>query len=133
DDAYAMLGTSHWRRRGMTFDGGCDVGLADRRLNDRGAGATLAQLRQSLLARRLGIPVATTPANTTALWTRLAEPESAFDLVRDLLLQGGLGRCTPVYAGPTDTSVLPEQTDVIDPNGMAGPSLLGILGGLIPG
>lgn len=133
DDAYAMLGTSHWRRRGMTFDGGCDVGLADRRLNDRGAGATLAQVRQSLLARRLGIPVATTPANTTALWTRLAEPESAFDLVRDLLLQGGLGRCTPVYAGPTDTSVLPEHTDVIDPNGMAGPSLLGILGGLMPG
>ncbi len=132
DDGYALLGTSHWRRRGMTFDGGCDVAMLDRRLNDRGAGATLSRFRQSLMAARLGIPAATTPANASALWTRLAEPESAFDVVRDLLQQGGLGRCTPVYAGPTDTSVIPESTDKIDPNGLAGPSLIGLLSGLIP-
>ncbi|GAA1996082.1 hypothetical protein [Microbacterium pumilum] len=132
DDAYAMIGTSHWRRRGMTFDGGCDVAATDRRLNDRGAGVTLARMRQALLAARLGVAAATTPANTSALWTRLAEPESAFDLLRDLLLQGGLGRCSPVYAGPADPSVIPETADVIDPNGLAGPSLMGLLGGLIP-
>jgi hypothetical protein len=132
DDAYAMVGTSHWRRRGMTFDGGCDVALLDRRLNDRGSGATLAEFRQSLMASRLGIPTATTPANASALWTRLAEPESAFDVLRDLLRQGGLGRCSPVYAGPTDTSVIPETTDKTDPNGLAGPSLMALLGGLIP-
>jgi hypothetical protein len=133
DDGYALVGTSHWRRRGMTFDGGCDVAMLDRRLNDRGAGVTLSQFRQSLMAARLGIPAATTPANASALWTRLAEPESAFDLVRDLLQQGGLGRCTPVYAGPTDTSVIPEATDKTDPNGLAGPGLMALLGGLIPG
>lgn len=132
DDGYAMVGTSHWRRRGMTFDGGCDVALLDRRLDDRGVGATLSQFRQTLMAARLGIPAATTPANASALWTRLAEPESAFDVVRDLLQQGGLGRCTPVYAGPTDTSVIPETTDKTDPNGLAGPSLMALLGGLIP-
>jgi hypothetical protein len=132
DDAYLMVGTSHWRRRGMTFDGGCDVAMVDRRLNDRGAGETLSRFRQSLTAARLGIGAGTTPANSSALWTRLAEPEPAFDFVRDLLQQGGLGRCTPIYAGPTDTSVIPVSTDTIDPNGLAGPSLMSLLGELIP-
>lgn len=132
DDAYALVGTSHWRRRGMTFDGGCDVASIDRRLDDRGASAALARFRQSLLATRLGIAQPAVATASTAMWTRLAEPESAFDLVRDLLLGGGAGRCTPVYAGPTDNSVIPESTDKIDPNGLAMPSLTSLLGGLIP-
>ena len=44
----------------------------------------------------------------------------------------GLGRCSAVYAGPTDTSVLPEAVDTIDPNGLAGQSLVTLLTGLIP-
>ena len=132
DDAYALVGTSHWRRRGMTFDGGCDIVSLDRRLDDRGASATVAGFRQALMAARLGIAQPPNAASSTALWTRLAEPESAFDLVRDLLASGGLGRCTPVHAGPTDTSVIPEDTDKIDPNGLAGTSLPVLLGGLIP-
>jgi hypothetical protein len=132
DDVYALVGTSHWRRRGMTFDGGCDVATLDRRLDDRGASTTVARFRQSLVATRLGIPQPASAPASTALWTRLAEPESAFDLVRDLLASGGLGRCTPVYAGPTDTSVIPELTTKIDPNGLESPSLPALLGGLIP-
>jgi hypothetical protein len=132
DDAYALIGTSHWRRRGMTFDGGCDVVTLDRRLDDRGSSAAIARFRQALLATRLGVAQPAAAATSTALWTRLAEPESAFDVVRDLLGGGGLGRCTPVYAGPTDTSVFPEATDKIDPNGLAGQSLTTLLGGLIP-
>jgi hypothetical protein len=132
DDVFATVGTSHWRRRGMTFDGGCDVALVDRRLDDRGVGATLTSFRQRLLATRLGVPVPSGAATTTALWTRLAEPESAFDAVADLLRAGGLGRCTPVYAGPDDTSVIPESVDKTDPNGLAGPSLTTLLGGIVP-
>jgi len=132
DDVYALVGTSHWRRRGMTFDGGCDVATLDRRLDDRGASSAVARFRQSLMASRLGIPQPASAAVSTALWTRLAEPESAFDLVRDLLASGGLGRCTPVYAGPTDTSVIPELTAKIDPNGLESPSLPALLGSLIP-
>lgn len=132
DDAYALVGTSHWRRRGMTFDGGCDVVSLDRRLDDRGASAAVAAFRQQLMALRLGIPRAASPAASSAQWTRLAEPESAFDLVRDLLQAGGAGRCTPVYAGPTDTSVIPEATAKIDPNGLDMPSLPALIGGMIP-
>ena len=132
DDAYALVGTSHWRRRGMTFDGGCDLVGIDRRLNDAGSSTAIARFRQELLATRLGVPVPTGAANTTALWTRLAEPESAFDVVRDLLQNGGLGRCQPVWAGPTDTAVIPETDDKTDPNGVLGVGLLSTLLGLVP-
>lgn len=132
DDVYAVVGTSHWRRRGMSFDGGCDVATLDRRLDDRGVGPTIAAFRQRLLASRLGIAVPTSASNTSALWTRLAEPEAAFDLVRDLLAGGGLGRCWPVYAGPTDTTVIPEDIAKVDPNGITPQSLISLLGGLVP-
>ena len=132
DDVYALVGTSHWRRRGMTFDGGCDVALVDRSLDDRGVSGTIARFRQELLATRLGVPVPAGVATTSALWTRLAEPESAFDVVSDLLRAGGLGRCQPVWAGPTDTSVIPEADDKTDPNGLLGVGLMSLLTGLVP-
>lgn len=134
DDVYALVGTSHWRRRGMTFDGGCDVVSTDRRLDDRGASAGVASFRQALLADRLGIGQPANAAAATALWTRLADPDSTFTLISELLLAGGLGRCTPIYAGPpdSDTHVIPESTDKVDPNGLAGLSLTTLLGGLAP-
>ena len=133
DDVYALVGTSHLRRRGMTFDGGVDVASIDRALNDRGVSAGVARFRQELMATRLGITIPTGPANTSALWTRLAEPDSAFDVLADLLAGGGLGRCAPVWAGPTDTTVIPATDDNSDPNGVGdGPGLFALLSGLIP-
>jgi hypothetical protein len=132
DDVYALVGTSHWRRRGMTFDGGCDLVGIDRQFNDSGSSAAIARFRQELLATRLGVPVPTGPGSSSALWTRLAEPEAAFDAVRDLLQAGGLGRCSPVWAGPTDTAVIPETEDKTDPNGLVGVGLLSTLLGLVP-
>ena len=132
DDAYALVGTSHWRRRGMSFDGGCDLVSIDRRLGDAGSSAAIARFRQELLATRLGVPIPTGAPTTSALWTRLAEPESAFDVVRDLLTSGGQGRCAPVWAGPTDTAVIPETDDKTDPNGRLGVGLLSTLLGLVP-
>ncbi len=132
DDVYALVGTSHWRRRGMTFDGGCDVVSMDRHLDARGVSGAVARFRQELLATRLGIAIPSSPATSTALWTRLAEPESAYDVLRDLLSAGGLGRCQPAFAGPTDTAVIPEDVDKTDPDGMTGPSLIALLGGLVP-
>lgn len=53
-------------------------------------------------------------------------------MLRDLLAAGGLGRCAPVWAGPTDTSVIVEDTDRTDPNGLLGVGLMTLLTGLIP-
>jgi hypothetical protein len=69
----------------------------------------------------------------TPLWIRLGNPDTAFDAVADLLAQDGLGRCAPVWAGPTDTSVLPSADDVADPDGANGASFVTLLAGPLSG
>ncbi len=118
DDVYALVGSSHWRRRGLTFDGGCDVASIDRQLDARGRSAGIVRFRQELMAAKLGIALPAGPADSTALWTRLADPEAAFDLLADLLGQGGLGRCSPVWAGPGDTRVIAQTDAKADPDGV---------------
>ncbi|BBA32564.1 uncharacterized protein sS8_0599 [Methylocaldum marinum] len=117
DDVYAFTGTSHIRRRGMTFDGSVDVASIDRAIAD-GYSVAIRQFRQQLMAHKLGVDIPGSPSAATPLWIRLGSPDSAFDAVSDLLQQGGLGRCAPVWAGPTDTSILPQSDDVADPDGM---------------
>lgn len=136
DDVYSLVGTSHWRRRGMTFDGACDIASIDRQLNARGTSQSIVQFRQELMANKLGINQPTGPGDTTAAWTRLADPEAAFDQLSDLLAQGGLGRCSPIWAGPpaSDNSVIPKPDKEVDPDGVDAngsrilSDLLGLLG-----
>jgi len=99
DDVWCMVGTSHFRRRGMTFDGAADVASIDRQIN-HGYSAGIARFRQVLMAQRLGVDVPTTPTAATSLWIRLAQPESAFAAVRDLLVEGGQGRLSAIWEGP---------------------------------
>lgn len=133
DDAWALVGTSHFRRRGMTFDGGCDVVSIDRQLDARGTSAGIRRFRHELLAARLGVAVPVGPATSSALWTRLATPEAAFDAIADLLSAGGLGRCAPIWAGPTDTEVIPRPDDTSDPDGVdpTGANLLALFRDLL--
>jgi hypothetical protein len=118
DDVYALVGASHFRRRGMTFDGGVSVASMDRQLDGWGVSASIASFRQMLVACKLGVDVPSGPAATTALWTRLARPESMFAALTELLAEGGQGYCSPVWAGPTDTTVIPQTDDISDPNGL---------------
>jgi hypothetical protein len=133
DDVYALVGTSHLRRRGMTFDGGVDVASMDRQLDGWGVCSQLAAFRQALVARKLGVDVPSGPAATTALWTRLARPESLFAALVELLAEGGQGHCSPVWAGPSDTMVIPQSDDISDPNGLdaSANTLLGLYASVI--
>ncbi|MCK9516117.1 MAG: hypothetical protein WCY26_06190 [Thiohalobacteraceae bacterium] len=133
DDVWTLVGTSHMRRRGMTFDGGADVVSIDRSFGARGTSAGIARFRQELMAAKLGVNVPAGPGNSTALWTRLAEPESAFAVLAELLASGGLGRCAPVWAGPTDNKVIPQTDAIADPDGVDpdGNGLLGLFGALV--
>jgi hypothetical protein len=113
DDVYALVGSSHLRRRGMTFDGGCDVASIDRTLDSDGASTTIRAFRRSVMASRLGV----TATGSPAMWTRLATGAGAFGVLVDLLSAGGLGRCQPVWAGPTDTEVIAKPDADTDPAG----------------
>jgi hypothetical protein len=93
----------------------------------------LAAFRQALVARKLGVDVPSGPAATTALWTRLARPESLFAALVELLAEGGQGHCSPVWAGPSDTTVIPQTDDISDPNGLdaSANTLLGLYASVI--
>lgn len=118
DDVWAMVGTSHFRRRGMTFDGSLDVVSIDRSFNGRGTSGDIAHFRQELMANKLGIEILTGTGDTSALWTRLAEPEASFDVLASLLSAGGLGHCSPVWSGPTDNGVIAQEERIADPDGV---------------
>jgi hypothetical protein len=130
DDVYALVGTSHFRRRGMTFDGACDVASIDCAIAE-GYSAGIAAFRQRLMAAKLGLDAANSSAAATALSTRLARPESAFAALAELLTEGGLGRVSAVWAGPSDNAVLPQTDDVADPDGATGTQFLTLFASLL--
>jgi hypothetical protein len=60
DDAYALTGTTHLWRRGLTFDSSLAVSVFDERVTD-GRPQEVRNFRRALLAGRLGIPVSLVP------------------------------------------------------------------------
>ncbi|MFC3726161.1 hypothetical protein [Neoaquamicrobium sediminum] len=130
DDVYCLNGTSHFRRRGMTFDGGLDVASIDTAIGE-GYSAGIANFRQRLMAAKLGVNPAATVAAATALWIRLAKPESAFDVVFDLLAGGGAGRLQPIWAGAEPDNIIPQSDAVVDPDGVDTDSFLQLFAALI--
>uniref|UniRef100_A0AAN0MEP7 Phospholipase n=1 Tax=Yoonia rhodophyticola TaxID=3137370 RepID=A0AAN0MEP7_9RHOB len=134
DDCWALVGTSHFRRRGMTFDGAADIvsipyDLADARSQN------LATYRQALMAQKLGLDQTRAADRMTAQWARLWDMRAAFTTIKDLLDQGGAGVIAPLWAGPTDTAVEAATANMADPDGSDGstfetvfPALIGELG-----
>ncbi len=117
DDVWALLGSSTLARRGLTFDGGLDLSLFDRRLTG-GASAQLRDLRRSLMAQTLGKSAPAAGDTPDPGWVRLASMTGAFAQFREVLEDhGGEGLIQPLYRGPTD--VLPQSQAIADPDGRA--------------
>lgn len=126
DDVWCLSGATHLRRRGMTFDGSVALATLDHEI-EAGYSRKIRQFRRALMAAKLGISALDDQGNVAADWIRLQSAESAFDLVADLLNQGGLGKLGPLWAGPTDSSVIAAEADVVDPDGRKGAIALNIL------
>ena len=123
DDLWALIGSSTFRRRGLTFDGGSDVVLTDLDLVE-GRSASIGDFRRRLMAARLG--VTTPPAGTVTIpdanWIRLRDGVEAFRVIRSMLRAGGLGRIEPLWNGITP-GVPPISTatvtmDLANPEGL---------------
>ncbi len=125
DDAWLLAGTSHWRRRGMTFDEGVDVVGFDRQLDDSGASARIRNFRRSWMAALAGV------APNTPEFVRLFGTRTCADVIADLVSQGGLGRLVPFWRGPTDTDVLAQSDDLADPDGGSSDDYLTLFASLI--
>lgn len=130
DDTWSLVGTAHFRRRGMTFDGSVSIASFDRQLED-GYSKKVRDYRRALMAIKMRIP---TPVPGTAAagdWIRLRNPDSTFALVSDLLAQGGLGRIQPIWPGPSDTTIMAAQPAAADPEGSTSDQFMITLAGAL--
>jgi hypothetical protein len=117
DDAWAMVGSSTFRRRGLAFDGGADLVCTDLSLND-GRSAAIADFRRALQATRLGIaPPPAPPTLPSSSWVRLGDGVGAFHQIRETLRAGGLGRIARLTPGePLGRPPSPGPIDVVSPD-----------------
>ena len=129
NDVWSMVGATHFRRRGMTFDGSVAVASFDRQM-DNGYSKNVRAYRRYLMAAKMAISAPGTNL-PSADWLRLGHPESAFQLVTDWLNEGGLGQIQPLWPGPSDTSILPATDDMADPDGSDGSTFIGLFASLI--
>lgn len=132
DDVWCLVGATHFRRRGMTFDGSASIASWDRQITD-GYSTKVRNYRRSLMAAKLNVLPPLNNQPLTGEWVRLGSPICAFDVVHDLLAQGGLGRIEGLWPGPptADTSVLPAEPNVADPDGSRGDTLFTTLAGML--
>jgi len=130
DDVYALVGASHFRRRGMTFDGALSVASFDAVFRD-GYSTDVQQYRRRLMAAKLAVPLPAARVPGSPDWLRLMRPRAAFTLVSDMLAQGGLGRILPLWAGPDDNSVLAATVDMADPDGSNGSNFVQMFASLL--
>ena len=130
DDVWCLVGATHLRRRGMTFDGSVAIASYDRQITE-GYSTGVRNYRRELMAAKLRVPAPSGGQPLSGEWVRLGRPASAFDVVHDLLEQGGYGRIQSIWPGPSDTSVLPAQPDVADPDGSSGVTMFNTLAGML--
>jgi len=129
DDVWSLVGATHFRRRGMTFDGSAAIASFDRQITD-GYSTKVRDYRRALMAAKLNVPAPAAGWPLSGEWVRLGRPASAFDVVGDLLEQGGFGRIQSIWPGPPDNSILAAQPEVADPDGSNGDSLFKSLAGM---
>jgi hypothetical protein len=140
DDVWALVGSSTFRRRGLTFDGGSDLVFTDTDLVN-GRSPAIANFRRQLLAQRLGIRASETNAFGTMpdpSFVRLADGAESFRVIREMLIAGGLGKIDRLWNGelPGVTRIPPTSVsnDVTNPEGqefdLASALALSVIGGL---
>jgi hypothetical protein len=130
DDVWCLVGATHFRRRGMTFDGSAAIASFDRQITD-GYSTKVRNYRRALMAATMNIPAPAAGQPLSGEWVRLGRPVSAFDVVNDLLAQGGYGRVQSIWPGPPDNSVLAAQDSVADPDGSNGVTMFNTLAGML--
>ncbi|VVN42714.1 hypothetical protein PS639_05469 [Pseudomonas fluorescens] len=132
DDVWCLVGATHFRRRGMTFDGSAAIASFDRQITD-GYSTKVRNYRRALMAAKMNVPAPAAGQALSGEWVRLGRPVSAFDVVNDLLRQGGYGRIQSIWPGPpaSDNSVLAAQPEVADPDGSNGVTLFNTLAGML--
>jgi hypothetical protein len=124
DDLWALVGSSTFRRRGLTFDGSSDIVFTDFELED-GRSPAIMSFRRQLMASRLGIKAS--DSNDFGVmpgpdFVRLRDGVEAFQVVREMLLPGGLGKIARLWNGRVPGTAPPDPgviaMDLANPEGL---------------
>ncbi len=116
DDEWAMVGSSSFRRRGLAFDGSSDLVFTDLERSG-GVAPSIAAFRKTLMAARLGI----TGDGFDSRRLMLEDVADVFNLIRETLRDGGLGRIEPLWNGRTDGVTYADPTldsNLVNPDGV---------------
>ncbi len=118
DDVYALTGTTHLSRRGLSFDSSFAAAIFDEIL-DGGRPLEVRQFRRRLVAERLGL----TPSLV---------PDDPADLVAAIkrVVKRGSGRVAPFALSPADLPVTDADKDAWNRDGATIPTDFNLLGWL---
>jgi hypothetical protein len=132
DDVWALIGSSSFSRRGLTFDGSIDIALLDKVIKD-GVSDAVRNFRRLAMANTLGLvpPVASETAK--ANWVRLSKQKSAFELIREIIERGGDGLVEPLWPGLPETELLPVDEAIANPEGRGFSVILGTFADVLAG
>lgn len=131
DDIWGLVGSSTFRRRGLTFDGSSDVVFTDANLRHHVSPA-IAAFRRRVMAARLGIPSSETNSFgiiPNPVFVQLNDGVQSFHAIRELLVAGGLGRIARLWNGkiPNVAEIEPATQDQADPEGLEFDALAALL------
>jgi hypothetical protein len=122
DDTWALVGSSAFRRRGLTFDGSADIVFTDGEIVN-GKSSAIKNFRTSLLQKRLAME------NLTSFDPQLnilQDGKQSFYLIRQLLIAGGIGKIERLWNGHTDGIEFQEPTigeNLANPDGLESNSI----------
>ena len=119
DDVYALTGTTHLSRRGLSFDSSLAAAVFDEVLDD-GRPAEVRQFRRRLVAERLGL-------------TQSLVPDDPTDLVAAIkrAVKRGSGRVAPFMLPPAELPVTEIDKDAWNRDGAVIPPDLNLLGWIV--
>lgn len=127
DDAWALVGSSSLRRRGLTFDGSTDVVLTDADVQN-GVSPAIRNFRLALMQQRLALGPSDRTTLNNAAFSRLQRGRDAFYAIRDLLIDGGYGVLERLWDGrdPHTAYVAPTTSPALwNPEGQEFSALSG--------
>ena len=130
DDVWALVGSSSFARRGLTFDGSLDLCFLDKTLR-LGASSTIRALRKSAMARTLALTPPAPGETASANFVRLDQPRAAFELVREIVERGGDGLVEPLWPGLPTADLPALDRAIADPEGRGFSTILGLFASLL--
>lgn len=116
DDIWALLGSSTFSRRGLTFDGSIDTVFLDKNISG-GVSTAIKNLRKNSIARTLALLPSASGETPNANFVRLNQPLSTFKLIKEIVERGGDGLVEPLWDGLPLSELSAQDKAIADPDG----------------